>query len=175
MSRLKSWFLLIIAMYFLCCYLREFGATPRQCFFANNFVIMFSSTVCLWFRSFLGIEELSMNRFSVFFSLCSMLLDKKFKSELVRLGAEAAVKLGTRSNRYETLLKQRHVQVTGSLPFPWRSLFFIFCLFTDRNAAEDHHLAHSGSQSQRRIWFILPTCGANFRINIFDIQAVCNV
>ena len=44
-------------------------------------------------------------------SLCSMLLDKKFKSELVRMNAEAAGKLGTRSNRYETLLKQRHVQV----------------------------------------------------------------
>ena len=42
---------------------------------------------------------------------CSMLLDKKFKSELVRLNAEAAAKLGTRSNRYETLLRQRHVQV----------------------------------------------------------------
>ena len=41
----------------------------------------------------------------------SMLLDKKFKSELVRLNAEAAAKLGTRSNRYETLLRQRHVQV----------------------------------------------------------------
>ena len=40
-----------------------------------------------------------------------MLLDKKFKSELARMGAEAAAKLGTRSNRYETLLKQRHVQV----------------------------------------------------------------
>ena len=40
-----------------------------------------------------------------------MLLDKKFKSELVRMGAEAAAKLGTRSNRYESLLKQRHVQV----------------------------------------------------------------
>ena len=40
-----------------------------------------------------------------------MLLDKKFKSELVRLNAEAAAKLGTRSNRYETLLRQRHVQV----------------------------------------------------------------
>jgi len=43
-----------------------------------------------------------------------MLLDKKFKSEQVRLGVEAAVKLGTRSNRYETLLKQRHVQVGES-------------------------------------------------------------
>ena len=40
-----------------------------------------------------------------------MLLDKKFKSELARLGAEAAAKLGTRPNRYETLLKQRHIQV----------------------------------------------------------------
>ena len=46
-----------------------------------------------------------------FFSLCSLLLDKKFKSELVRMSAEAAAKLGTRPNRYETLLKQRHVQV----------------------------------------------------------------
>ena len=45
--------------------------------------------------------------------LCSMLLDKKFKSELARVSAESAVKLGTRSNRYETLLKQRHVQVYG--------------------------------------------------------------
>lgn len=44
---------------------------------------------------------------------CSMLLDKKFKSELVRLNAEAAAKLGTRSNRYETLLRQRHVQLLG--------------------------------------------------------------
>lgn len=42
-----------------------------------------------------------------------MLLDKKFKSELVRLNAEAAAKLGTRSNRYETLLRQRHVQLLG--------------------------------------------------------------
>jgi len=46
-----------------------------------------------------------------------MLLDKKFKSEQVRLGVEAAAKLGTRSNRYETLLKQRHVQVSESRPF----------------------------------------------------------
>ena len=46
------------------------------------------------------------------FCFCSMLLDKKFKSELVRLNAEAAAKLGTRSNRYETLLRQRHVQVS---------------------------------------------------------------
>ena len=46
-----------------------------------------------------------------------MLLDKKFKSEQVRLGAEAAAKLGTRSNRYETLLKQRHVQVRESRIF----------------------------------------------------------
>ena len=45
------------------------------------------------------------------YCFCSMLLDKKFKSELVRLNAEAAAKLGTRSNRYETLLRQRHVQV----------------------------------------------------------------
>lgn len=44
---------------------------------------------------------------------CSLLLDKKFKSELVRMNAEAAAKLGTRSNRYETLLKQRHVQLLG--------------------------------------------------------------
>ena len=43
----------------------------------------------------------------------SLLLDKKFKSELVRMNAEAAAKLGTRSNRYETLLKQRHVQVNS--------------------------------------------------------------
>ncbi|CAH3019681.1 unnamed protein product [Porites evermanni] len=44
---------------------------------------------------------------------CSMLLDKKFKSELARVSAESAAKLGTRSNRYETLLKQRHVQLLG--------------------------------------------------------------
>lgn len=43
----------------------------------------------------------------------SLLLDKKFKSELVRMNAEAAAKLGMRSNRYETLLKQRHVQVNS--------------------------------------------------------------
>ena len=52
-----------------------------------------------------------------------MLLDKKFKSEQVRFGAEAASKLGTRSNRYETLLKQRHVQVSQSRPF-----LCLFCL-----------------------------------------------
>ena len=45
------------------------------------------------------------------FILCSLLLDKKFKSELVRMDAEAAAKMNTRPNRYETLLKQRHVQV----------------------------------------------------------------
>ena len=58
-----------------------------------------------------------------------MLLDKKFKSELVRFGAEAAAKLGTRSNRYETLLKQRHVQVSESCPFHGH---FFYC-FMARN------------------------------------------
>ena len=61
--------------------------------------------------------KVRISQFSVCFSLCSMLLDKKFKSEQVRLGVEAAAKLGTRSNRYETLLKQRHVQVSESRPF----------------------------------------------------------
>lgn len=69
--------------------------------------------------------RVSMNQFSVL-PLCSMLLDKKFKSELVRFGAEAAAKLGTRSNRYETLLKQRHVQVSESRLF--RGQFFC-CFF----------------------------------------------
>ena len=55
-----------------------------------------------------------------------MLLDKKFKSELVRFGAEAAAKLGTRSNRYETLLKQRHVQVSESCLFHGQFFLLVF-------------------------------------------------
>ena len=63
---------------------------------------------------------------SLVFALCSMLLDKKFKSELVRFGAEAAAKLGTRSNRYETLLKQRHVQVSESCLFHGQFFLLVF-------------------------------------------------
>ena len=40
-----------------------------------------------------------------------MLLNKRFKAECARLGLDISTKLDGRSNRYETLLKQRHVQV----------------------------------------------------------------
>ena len=81
---------------------------------ANNFLFY----AFRFIRGFDHFFELKSSYQSVLcFSLCSMLLDKKFKSEQVRLGVEAAAKLGTRSNRYETLLKQRHVQVSESRPF----------------------------------------------------------
>ena len=111
----------------------------------------FSSTVRLWFPSSLGTEELGWIS-SLVFALCSMLLDKKFKSELVRFGAEAAAKLGTRSNRYETLLKQRHVQVSESC----LSMNNLFCCFMARNTINVHNHArenithHARNATQRK-------------------------
>ena len=94
---------------------------PGDVFWRTILYFMFSSTTCWWFWSFLSIEELVWIS-SLFLPPYSMLLDKKFKSEQVRLGVETAAKLGTRSNRYETLLKQRHVQV-GEVVFSLANLF----------------------------------------------------
>jgi len=46
-----------------------------------------------------------------------------------------------------------------------KGLFFIIETVRNPHRARKRYLARSGSQSQRRIWFILPAHGASHQVN----------